>query len=176
MSLLQYTGATVRTATVEVAGSSMAPATSSPSDTVTEKLLVHSLGGWHFVVRSVPCFATDVSLGDIVHCQDREGVLHLDEVSVRGGASTLRLLVDHAHEPLSEDLLCEHPAAASGWPGMRERIAGQLTTVGCTVERLGRHLLAVSIGPDVDMASIEQFLNELAADGVLQIQPGYIHQ
>ena len=39
-----------------------------------------------------------------------------------------------------------------------------------------RHLLAVSIGPDVDMTSIEQFLNELAADGVLQIQPGYIHQ
>ncbi|MGP5622799.1 DUF4265 domain-containing protein [Candidatus Corynebacterium faecigallinarum] len=176
MSLPQYTGAMVRTATVEVTGSSMAPATSSSSGTTTEKLLVHGIGGWHFVLRSVPCFATGLSLGDIVHCQDRDGTLHLDGVSVRGGASTLRLLIDDAHEPLADNLLWDHPAAAAGWPGMRERIAGQLTTVGCTVERLGRHLLAVSIGPDVDMTSIEQFLNELAADGVLQIQPGYIHQ
>ena len=107
----------------------MAPATSSSSGTTTEKLLVHSIGGWHFVLRSVPCFATGLSLGDIVHCQERDGTLHLDGVSVRGGASTLRLLIDDAHEPLADNLLCDHPAAAAGWPGMRERIAGDRKSV-----------------------------------------------
>ncbi|MGO3363460.1 MAG: DUF4265 domain-containing protein [Corynebacterium sp.] len=165
MSLPQYSGGMVRTVTAHVDDASGAS---------SENLLSYSLGGWYFVLRSIPCFATDLALGDVIHCTERDGHLHVEEVVVRGGGSTLRLLVDNEHPA---QLLSEHPAASiTGQPGMRERVAGQLITAGCSVERLGHHLLAVSVGPDVDLPMIEDFLDDLAGDGVLQVHPGYIHQ
>jgi hypothetical protein len=161
MNSPQYSGGMVRTVTAH------------RDEATSEQLLVYSLGGWHFVLRSIPCVVTDLSLGDIVHCEEHNGQLQVEDVVVRGGASTLHLLIDDQHPA---DLPLDHPAASLGLPSVRERIAGELITVGCTVERWGHHLLAVSVGAGVDLGSIEDYLDELAGEGVLQVIPGYIHQ
>lgn len=114
------------------------------------------------MIRSVPVVATHLAHGDIVSCRDDHGSLVVDGVLIRGGGSTLRLLVDEDH--------------SGARPGLRERLAGQLIVSGCVVERIGNHVLAVGVGPDVDAGDIGTLCDAWVDAGVVRVLPGYTHR
>lgn len=138
----------VRTVTARVRGA-------SPVD--TESLVTWNLGGGHFVIRSVPVVATHLTHGDIVSCSEHDGMLVVDDLVLHGGGTTVRLLVDTDH--------------AGERPGLRERLAGQLIVSGCVVERIGHHLLAVGVGPDVDAGDIGTLCDAWEDAGVVRVLP-----
>jgi hypothetical protein len=55
--------------------------------------------------------------------------------------------------------------------GLRERIAAQLVASGCAVERIGHHILAVGVGPDVDAGDIGTLCDAWIDAGVVQVVP-----
>ncbi|AWT27117.1 hypothetical protein Csp1_23670 [Corynebacterium provencense] len=127
------------------------------SGATAETLVTWNLGGGHHVIRSVPVVATYLAHGDIVSCSERDGTLVVDDVVVRGGGTTLRLLVDSEH--------------AGHRPGLREQLAGQLIVSGCVVEWIGNHVLAVGVGPDVDAGDIGTLCDAWEDAGVVKVLP-----
>ena len=107
------------------------------------------------MVASVPFVDTALALGDIVECVLVGGVFHVDRVVVRGGASTVRVLPEDVEE-------------------FDEDIASTLLAFGCRVEMGPGGMLAASIGADCPREGITQWLDGLAADGVIQLAPGYM--
>lgn len=138
----------VRTVTARVADNSPAS---------TESLVAWDIGGGHFVIRSVPIVATYLVHGDIVSCSERNGLLVVDDVVLSGGGTTIRLLVDDS--------------GATEPSGLRERIAAQLVASGCAVERIGHHILAVGVGPDVDAGDIGTLCDAWIDAGVVKVVP-----
>lgn len=126
----------------------------------SESLVTWDIGGGHYIIRSVPVVATHLTHGDIVACSERNGMLIVDELVLHGGGTTVRLLVDG-----------DRPGGA---PGLRERLAGQLVVSGCVVERIGHHILAVGVGPDVDAGDIGTLCDAWEDAGVVKVLPGYV--
>ncbi|WIM67428.1 DUF4265 domain-containing protein [Corynebacterium breve] len=115
-----------------------------------EELAAHDLGGGHFVVASVPFVDTTLAVGDIVECVRVGGKYHVNQVIVRGGASTVRIL-----------------------PQEPEDLASTLLAFGCRVEVGPGGMLAASIGPECPREGIQEWLDSLEDDGVIQVAPGY---
>lgn len=115
-----------------------------------EELEAHDLGGGHFVVASVPFVDTTLAVGDIVECVRVGGQYHVNQVVVRGGASTVRIL-----------------------PNGPDDIAGTLLAFGCRVEVGPGGMLAASIGADCPYEGIAEWLESLVDEGVIQVAPGY---
>jgi hypothetical protein len=122
-----------------------------------ENLVAWDLGGGNFVIRSVPVIATHLAHGDIVSCVEHDGTPVVGDVVVSGGGVTLRLLVDDDR--------------AADRPGLRELIAKQLVSSGCAVERMGNHVLAVGVGPDVDRGDIGTLCDAWEDAGVVRVLP-----
>ena len=117
-----------------------------------EQLEAHQLGGGHFVVASVPFVDVSLAVGDIVECVRVGGMFHVNKVVVRGGASTVRIL-PQGESPFS--------------------LAETLLAFGCRVEMGPGGMWAASIGADCPKAGIDEWLEGLAASGVIQLAPGY---
>jgi hypothetical protein len=128
-----------------------------PAGVTSESLVTWDIGGGNYVIRSVPVVATHLTHGDIVSCSESRGGLIVDELVLHGGSTTIRLLVDD-----------EHPGEE---PGLRERLAGQLIVSGCVVERIGNHVLAVGVGPDVDPGDIGTLCDAWEDAGVVKVLP-----
>lgn len=123
----------------------------------SETLAASCLGGARFVVRSVPCAATDVALGDIVECVTVDGRPHLDRVLVRGGGSTLRIAVED-DDPL-----------------VYRRIVEGLTAAGCAVEAVGARMLAVGVPADAPREGLDLLVDQWREGGSVLVAPGYTH-
>lgn len=121
----------------------------------SENLVAGDLGGGNFVIRSVPVIATHLAYGDIVFCTEQEGTLVVRDVVVPGGGVTFRLLV-------TDDRQADRPE-------LRECIAQQLVESGCAVERMGHHVLAVGVGPDVDSGDIGTLCDAWEDAGVVRV-------
>lgn len=122
----------------------------------SEQLQAHQIGGNHFVVASVPFVDTTLAMGDIVECVTVGGAFHVDNVVVRGGASTVRVLPE---DPESQD---------------PNEIASTLLAFGCRVELGPGGMLAASIGADCPREGITQWLAGLEEQGAIQLAPGYM--
>lgn len=125
-------------------------------DAASESLVTWDIGGGNYVIRSVPVVATHLTHGDIVSCSEREGMLVVDDLVLHSGSTTIRLVVG------------DHPVEK---PGLRERLAGQLIVSGCVVERIGNHILAVGVGPDVDAGDIGTLCDAWEDAGVVKVLP-----
>jgi hypothetical protein len=147
-AMQNHTHTTAATVTVRVDG---VPGVES------ETLAASCLGGARFVVRSVPCAATDVALGDIVECVQVDGRAHVDRVLVRGGGSTLRVAVEDA-DPL-----------------VYRRVVDGLVAAGCVVEAVGVRMLAVAVPPDAPVEGIRLLVDEWRESGSVLVAPGYTH-
>lgn len=128
----------------------------------SESLVSWDLGGGNFVIRSVPVVAVHLAHGDIVSCTDTGRGPVVDGVVLRGGGSTLRLLV-------TDDDRDGHAGPAD----LRERLADQLIVSGCLVERMGDHILAVGVGPDVDRGDIGTLCDSWEDAGVVRVLTGF---
>ncbi|HIW90207.1 MAG TPA: DUF4265 domain-containing protein [Candidatus Corynebacterium avicola] len=144
------TASTVRTVTARVD-----PAPGRPAGVPSESLVTWDIGGGHYVIRSVPVVATHLTHGDIVACSESDGRLFVDELVLHGGGHTIRMLVDE-----------NHPGAR---PGLRDRLAVQLIRSGCVVEKLGHHILAIGVGPDVDSGDIGTLCDSWEDTGVVKV-------
>ncbi|WP_179129735.1 DUF4265 domain-containing protein [Corynebacterium pacaense] len=60
----------------------------------SEHVLVEDLGGGLFIIVSVPAVSTQCALGDVVRGEWVEGMCEFRGVEIRGGNTTLRMLVD----------------------------------------------------------------------------------
>lgn len=116
----------------------------------TEELAADDLGEGQFVIRSIPFVDTHLALGDIVACVRVDGRWCVDSVTARGGNSTLRVL-----------------------PGAVD-VVSPLEKLGCRVEVGPAGLIAVNVGPDAPVSGIEEWLTGLAAEGLIDVSPGYL--
>lgn len=128
-----------------------------PAGVACESLVTWDIGGGNYVIRSVPVVATHLTHGDIVSCSESRAGLVVDELVLHGGSTTIRLLVDDEH--------------TGEKPGLRERLAGQLLVSGCVVERIGNHILAVGVGPDVDSGDIGTLCDAWEDAGAVRVLP-----
>nr|VDG64177.1 Uncharacterised protein [Streptococcus thermophilus] len=113
-----------------------------------EELAAHDLGGGHFVVASVPFLDTSINVGDIVECVKVGGRLHVNQTVVKGGAETVRILVQE--------------------PGPTD-IAETLLAFGCRVEVGPGGMLGASISVDAPREGIREWLEGLEAQGIISL-------
>lgn len=113
-----------------------------------EELAAHDLGGGHFVVASVPFLDTSINVGDIVECVHVGGRLHINQVVVKGGAETIRILVQR--------------------PGPND-IAETLLAFGCRVELGPGGMFGASLGPDAPKDGIREWLEGLETQGIISL-------
>lgn len=116
----------------------------------SEELRAKELSDSQFVVDSIPFVDNGLALGDIVYCVAVNGQMFVDSVVVRGGNSTLRIL------PHGVD------------------VVSPLLSLGCRVEEGPAGVLAVSYGPDAPGEGLNEWLETLAADGLIDLAPGYV--
>jgi Domain of unknown function (DUF4265) len=97
-------------------------------------------------VRSIPAYAYDLSLGDRVSVEMRNGELHFKERLVSGGHRTFRIIVPRKFDAKANADFERHWAP--------------LHALGCTYESTGapRNLFAVDVPPDVDMSRVKSLL------------------
>lgn len=131
------------------------PAPGRPAGVSSESLVTWDIGGGQYVIRSIPVVATHLTHGDIVACSGCDGRLFADDLVLHGVGRTIRMLVDE-----------NHPGAG---PGLRDRLAVQLTRSGCVVEKLGNHILAIGVGPDVDSGDIGTFCESWEDTGAVRV-------
>ncbi len=117
----------------------------------SEEIAADPLGGGHFIIRSVPVVAEGIALGDIVACVTVDGRPHIDRVTVPGGNTTLRVLVDA-------------PFAAS--------VRTHLVALECPVVESLPGLFAISVAPDAPGEGLREWLAGLAEQGVAQLAGG----
>lgn len=113
-----------------------------------EELAAHDLGGGHFVVASVPFLDTSLAVGDIVECVKVGGQLHVNQTVVKGGAETVRILIQE--------------------PGPTD-IAETLLAFGCRVEVGPGGMLGASISVDAPREGIREWLDGLEAQGIISL-------
>ncbi|MCQ4618865.1 DUF4265 domain-containing protein [Corynebacterium sp. CCUG 65737] len=113
-----------------------------------EELAAHDLGGGHFVVASVPFLDTSLAVGDIVECVRVGGHLHVNQTVVKGGAETVRILIQE--------------------PGPTD-IAETLLAFGCRVEVGPGGMLGASISVDAPREGIREWLDGLEAQGIISL-------
>ena len=113
-----------------------------------EELAAHDLGGGHFVVASVPFLDTSLAVGDIVECVRVGGQLHVNKTVVKGGAETVRILIQD--------------------PGPTD-IAETLLAFGCRVEVGPGGMLGASISVDAPREGIREWLEGLEEQGIISL-------
>lgn len=118
----------------------------------SEELAARPVGGQAYVVDSIPFVDTQLALGDIVECELVGEKLHVNRVLVRGGNSTLRILAEGVD------------------------FVSPLLGLGLRVEEGPGGVVAVSVAPDDPHEGLWQWLETLAAQGLVQVAPGYLAQ
>ncbi|MCQ4621749.1 DUF4265 domain-containing protein [Corynebacterium sp. CCUG 71335] len=113
-----------------------------------EELAAHDIGGGHFVVASVPFLDTSINVGDIVECVKVGGQLHVNKTVVKGGAETVRILIQE--------------------PGPTD-IPETLLAFGCRVEIGPGGMLGASISMDAPRDGIRDWLDGLEAQGIISL-------
>jgi hypothetical protein len=125
------------------------PGGAGPSD---DWLWAEPLGSGRFRIESCPFFAYGVSRDDVVRATEASGdeAPRLEDVLEKSGHRTLRLALDPRVE-----------LADPSVQGLLER----LLEMGCTHETLRPKLVALDVGPQVDVTLVVELLHALSDDG-----------
>jgi len=108
-------------------------------------------------IRSIPFFATGISVNDIAAVRWEDGQAVLDRVILRGGHSTYRIFL------LNLDLASE--AFRVHW--------SPLEAMGCTYERATEHLVAIDVPPPADIQAVYKLLERGEIEKVWEFEEGH---
>ena len=124
------------------------PGERGPED---EWLWAEPLGSGRFRLESVPFFAYGLSRGDVVRASEGE-LPRVDDVERKCGHRTLRVALD-------PDFDLERAEVRA--------LTDELAKLGCAIETLPPHLLALDVPPELDVAEVVRRLQAPFRDGVL---------
>lgn len=98
-------------------------------------------------LRSVPFYAYDLSFGDRISVEVREGEVYFKDVVRRGGHRTYRIIVPRKFDALAKAAF--------------ERRWAPIESAGCSYEGTGAplNLFAVDVPPGVDVKQVESILD-----------------
>lgn len=122
----------------------------------TETLWAERVGERRFRLRNVPFFAFGVALEDVVSATMSEGFFEFEEVSLRGGHSTYRIITK-----------------ANAADAAFQRMWRQMEQLGCTYEQGPGHLRAIDVLPQADIHKIYEFLEDGERDGIWEFEEGH---
>jgi len=99
-------------------------------------------------LRSVPFYAYDLSFGDRISVQVREGEVYFKDVIRRGGHRTYRIIVAREFDALAKAAF--------------EQYWSPLERLGCSYEGTGAplNLFAVDVPPEVEVEQVESLLED----------------
>lgn len=121
----------------------------------SECLWAEQVDDRRFRLRNTPMYVSGVSFSDVVFARERRGLHYFSGVSIRGGHSTFRILVDAAAEKRFPEY----------WQRLRR--------LGCRYEG-GRPWYAVDVPPTVKLGEVYSVLEQGEADGVWHFEEGHI--
>lgn len=124
----------------------------------TETIWAEKVGEEQFRIRSVPFFATGLSVEDIVRVREEDEMQVAIGVEMHFGHSTYRLF-------LTEGVEIDSPAFSDHW-GMLERL-------GCSYERATKRLFAVDVPPHADIHEVFRLLENGESAGVWDFEEGH---
>ena len=124
----------------------------------TESVWAEPVAASRYRIRNTPFFAKGIGAEDVVFVQEKEGKLFFESVSITGGHSTYRIIIDKKvnDTQFSE---CWVP----------------LQTLGCSYEsaELGLQLLAVNVPPSANIYEVYALLERGEACGVWSFEEGH---
>lgn len=109
-----------------------------------------------YVIKSVPFYLKNVSVGDTIEASEEE-FLAFRKVVARAGHNTYRLLLSKDSQAKADD------------------IANELTGLGLSVEKEIGMLLAIDVPQVVDQRDIEAFLVTGKEEGRWEVQDGCLN-
>ncbi len=117
-----------------------------------ETLWAELVGEQQYRLANCPFYAEGLAEGDIVRCVTRDGWLTVLAMEEDGGNANIRILIARDADAVSVDALL-----------------GKLVSVGCTFERAGPQLVAVTVPATVKVpfSQLSNYLNE-TDDGVVE--------
>lgn len=124
------------------------PGERGPED---EWLWAEPLGSERYRLESVPFFAYGLSRGDVVHASEGD-LPRVEDVERKGGHRTLRVALDPNFDLERAEV---------------RALTDELTRLGCALETLPPHLLALDVPPELDVAEVVRRLQAPFRDGVL---------
>ena len=125
------------------------PGDAGPED---EWIWAEPLGAGRFRVESPPFFAYGLSHGDVVRAEGPVDLPRVVDVERKSGHRTLRVALDPAFDVEREEV---------------RALTGALERMGCAIESLPPHLLALDVPPELDVADVVGRLQAPFRDGVL---------
>lgn len=109
-----------------------------------------------FLIRNVPFCAQDVSLGDIVEAEPRDGKLVFQRVAQRSGHSTYRLVLgSDVREPSFDGL----------WSALEE--------AGCRFEQAQSNWIALDVPPEADITLVRAILQQGSQQGLWHVEEAH---
>lgn len=110
-----------------------------------------------FVLDNIPFFAGQATVGDVVKARKEDGRYWFDHAVAKSGNSLIRVVFFN--------------------PNGADEVKAWLVSGGCAAEYLQAHnLMAVNIPVETDLASIQQYLDAKAAEGVLDYEEPILRQ
>jgi len=110
---------------------------------VTESLWAEKVSVNQYRLTNIPCFAYDVSNGDVVSTETREGMLFFEKVVLRSGHSTYRIIVVNSTPRNKLD-----------------QYLSPIFNLGCVGESMvrGYHVVCIDVPPTVDIIKVYKLL------------------
>lgn len=124
------------------------PGERGPED---EWIWAEPLGSGRYRIESAPFFAYGLSRDDVVHATAGD-LPRVEDVERKGGHRTLRVALD--------------PAFDVDRPEVR-KLLGELEEIGCAIETLPPHIVALDVPPELDVAEAVRRLQTPVRDGLL---------
>lgn len=119
-----------------------------------ESVAATDLGDGRYRLESAPFVAYDLCRGDVVRCsKDGEGTPVFESMEERGGAHTIRLLLDAELDMMAK---------------MKALLA--LRELGCVAEDPKGRYYALTAGPDVDVDAVLETLDAQADAGLHEFE------
>ncbi|HYG06224.1 MAG TPA: DUF4265 domain-containing protein [Stenotrophomonas sp.] len=110
-----------------------------------------------FVLDNIPFFVRQATVGDVVKVREQDGRYWFDHAVAKSGNSLIRAVFFNS-TGVDEVKVC-------------------LVSRGCAAEYLQAHnLLAVNVPVETDLASIQQYLDAKAAEGMLDYEEPILRQ
>jgi hypothetical protein len=124
------------------------PGERGPED---EWIWAEPLGSGRYRIESAPFFAYGLSRDDVVRAAEGE-LPRVEDVERKGGHRTLRVALDPAFDVERAEV---------------RALIGEFEAIGCTIETLPPHIVALDVPPELDVAEAVRRLQAPFRDGIL---------
>ncbi|HYV47352.1 MAG TPA: DUF4265 domain-containing protein [Myxococcaceae bacterium] len=122
----------------------------------TETLWAERIDERRLRLRNVPFYAFGVSAEDVVFAHPADGLFEFESVSIRGGHSTYRVMLNND---------AEAGRVGEWW--------ARLSELGCTFEQGSGCLRAVDVPPQADVHAVYSVLEQGEQGGIWDFEEGH---